>query len=222
MTELTYDNITQPIEEWALDYGIPAHLIRNRLRKGWSVERAITEPMRTTPGERLKENEAPEQPKPCALYTYNGRTLTPREWAEETGLKIEVIYNRAKRGMPLDAPCREFMRVYHYNGRSLPIHQWAKELGINKSTLNSRLRSGCSFEKAVTFDGRAQLYEHNGRKMTLRDWAQELGTTPRNIRRRIKKCGMSFEEAITKPFYKPGKYARNTVKQHENSATIHH
>jgi hypothetical protein len=58
MIELTFDNITQPITEWARDYGIPVSIIQRRLNEGWSTEHAITHPMPTRPGDRLPGNYA--------------------------------------------------------------------------------------------------------------------------------------------------------------------
>jgi len=49
---VSFDGITQSISEWALDYGIPATLIVERLHRGWSIPRAITEPMPVKPGQR--------------------------------------------------------------------------------------------------------------------------------------------------------------------------
>jgi hypothetical protein len=52
-TMLTFDGTTQSVTEWALDYGITPHTISRRLRKGWSVGRAITTPIPSKPGARL-------------------------------------------------------------------------------------------------------------------------------------------------------------------------
>jgi hypothetical protein len=50
---LSLDGVTQPVDEWAADYGIPASLIAARIAKGWNEERAITTPMRVPKGFRL-------------------------------------------------------------------------------------------------------------------------------------------------------------------------
>jgi hypothetical protein len=43
--KLTYRGATKPLATWAEQFGIRAGTIRSRLRYGWSVERAITEPV---------------------------------------------------------------------------------------------------------------------------------------------------------------------------------
>ena len=59
---LTHDGITQPITEWALDYGIYPNVITDRLARGWSVDRAIITPMVTAPHQRLDHKHLPDLP----------------------------------------------------------------------------------------------------------------------------------------------------------------
>ncbi len=42
---LTYNDVTQPIAAWAEELGIKYDLLHHRISKGWSIERAFTEPM---------------------------------------------------------------------------------------------------------------------------------------------------------------------------------
>jgi len=41
---LTYNGETKPIERWARELGIAPNTLRNRLKKGWDVEKALTCP----------------------------------------------------------------------------------------------------------------------------------------------------------------------------------
>lgn len=43
---LTYDGRTLPIREWAEETGIEAHILRQRLRRGWTAHRVLTQPVR--------------------------------------------------------------------------------------------------------------------------------------------------------------------------------
>lgn len=56
-TELTFDGTTQPISEWALDYGITPAVIIARLERGLSIEEAITKPMVVARGQRLPSSK---------------------------------------------------------------------------------------------------------------------------------------------------------------------
>lgn len=42
---LTFDGLTLTVPRWADRMGLPDYVLRKRLRKGWSVERALTEPL---------------------------------------------------------------------------------------------------------------------------------------------------------------------------------
>lgn len=54
-TLLTFENTTQSITDWALDYGIPPEVIINRIKKNWPICFAITEPIPTRPGKKLTD-----------------------------------------------------------------------------------------------------------------------------------------------------------------------
>ena len=90
---LTMDGVTQPIAEWALDYGIPASLIMDRLRYGMSTERAITKPMRAKPGDQL-----PEPPSTPETYEFDGQAHTIAEWAQITGISQGALRDRIRAG----------------------------------------------------------------------------------------------------------------------------
>lgn len=122
---LTLNNLTQPIEAWAAEYGIPCALIRSRLKRGWSDERAITEPMVVWRGEKLPDDwtqdRQPEaKPEPVSavpplppqraastsrrrrsyrkakLIEHNGVSMTIRQWAEWLGLTVQCVHHRLK------------------------------------------------------------------------------------------------------------------------------
>lgn len=47
---LTYNGVTKPAAQWSIEAGLERHVVGNRIKKGWSVEAAIT-----TPSRRKKE-----------------------------------------------------------------------------------------------------------------------------------------------------------------------
>lgn len=49
---LEFNGKRMTISHWADEIGIDSHILYNRLRRGWSVERAITEPPRCQPAPR--------------------------------------------------------------------------------------------------------------------------------------------------------------------------
>ncbi len=51
---VTYQGKTQPMSAWSEEKGWPPHVIGNRLRRGWSVRRALTQPHRPQSKEETK------------------------------------------------------------------------------------------------------------------------------------------------------------------------
>lgn len=45
---ITYDGRIQTMTQWARELGMKDHTLSNRLCKGWSIERAFTQPIKTT------------------------------------------------------------------------------------------------------------------------------------------------------------------------------
>lgn len=188
---ITFDNITQPIEDWALDYGIPAALIKSRLKEGWSVERAITEPMPAAPGAKLKTNafvvkkrnrihsgavnkRERGRGRPGRTITFNGETLTVSQWAKRIGISRVSLYARLKLGWTVERALGEPINEKHgpvpksieLNGESLTMNQWAKRLNLSPTTLHCRLNSRLwTLEKALTTRN-ARGYRSGGLKMT--------------------------------------------------------
>lgn len=146
---LTFDGITQPVSEWALDYGIPAELMIERINAGQSIDRAITTPMEAAPGQKL--------PLPRArLYTHGGNTLTLREWAERTGIPKATLAQRLARGSSLaDAIDKDKHPkknvTYTHNGETMTLGGWSRRSGIKYDTLLYRVtKLGMSVGEAMT------------------------------------------------------------------------
>lgn len=184
---ITIGEITHPIEEWAQDYGIPVALIRSRLRRGWSEERAVTEPMVVRRGERLPPDAmvdalpAPKVAKPPL----------PRLVCRPASASMSSVSkpNRKKRGNP---------REITFEGQTFNITEWAARLGLNFNTLSMRLHLGWPLERALTQPrgvrpgerrprGRrgGRTLEHDGRTMTVKQWAAHLGLHANSIRHRL-------------------------------------
>lgn len=117
---LTHDGITQPITEWALDYGIYPNVIADRLARGWSVERAITTPMIVAPGQRLIHTHLPGTPKP------------PRP-----------------KPVPKSSPPRPRNKLFMSGDVALTIGQWSELTGISKQSLRNRVRQGMTMAEAI-------------------------------------------------------------------------
>lgn len=73
-----------------------------------------------------------------------GKTMTMKEWAEESGIPYKTLYARFKKGMqPEEALSREVRggprHLLTYKGESHTIKEWARLLGCARSTLNTEI-----------------------------------------------------------------------------------
>lgn len=144
---ITFDGTTQPISEWALDYGIPASLIIERLDAGMTIETAITTmmPFKQAPaatGSRAKR------------YTHNGHTLTIKQWAAHTGIPQSTIAGRLAGGRTIgeaiDAGVSDRAKTFLHDGEAKTLADWARHFGVSYYTLRHRvIRQGLSIGDAV-------------------------------------------------------------------------
>ncbi len=83
---IEHNGRTQLIYDWATEAGIPVEALRTRRKRGWSVERMLTEPLEPHQGTRNLP------------VTHNGKTQTVSEWAKELGINYYTLASRVKRG----------------------------------------------------------------------------------------------------------------------------
>lgn len=93
------------LEEWAEILEIRGVTLLARLKKGWSMERAFTEPVISTGqkrdhGEIVTGQRRGNIGQPAFLYTCHGKTQTLKEWAAELGITPAAIRCRLKNGWP--------------------------------------------------------------------------------------------------------------------------
>jgi hypothetical protein len=130
---LTLDGITQSIGEWALDYGIPVKLIRSRLKRGWSEERAVTEPMVVWRGEKLP---------PDAMLDEEPEAPTVRQPAPRPG-PAPIVITPAHRALARRTARRHRYspKLITFRGVSLSCAQWAAALGISTQAMHRRFKT---------------------------------------------------------------------------------
>ena len=82
---LEYNGEKHCLSEWTEILGIPKYIIESRIKKGWTMEKILTEKYQS----RNK------------VYEYKGMKKTLSEWAKVSGVKYGTIYARIKRGWPM-------------------------------------------------------------------------------------------------------------------------
>lgn len=83
---ITFKGRTQNLCDWAAETGLPQIVISRRIKRGWSVGRALTEPS--------QDNRV--------LLTHNGITQMVAAWARDTGLDQRTISGRLRRGWSIE------------------------------------------------------------------------------------------------------------------------
>ena len=99
---LTCNGQTRTVTEWSKMIGLTTNTIRNRIKQGWTVEAALTEPA----GYRAKAEPKPEPKashRPAQTITHNGKTYTVAEWAKVIGVKPMTLHWRLRKGWSVEA-----------------------------------------------------------------------------------------------------------------------
>jgi len=77
-----YKRMKGTLRSFAMHYGVPYKLLKSRLEAGWTLDRAIEEPV----GADLR------------LLTYQGRTQSMSAWGREVGISGACISERVRAG----------------------------------------------------------------------------------------------------------------------------
>jgi hypothetical protein len=89
---LEFKGETNTLAEWGKIFNIKPGIIHKRLKRGWSMEDALT----------IKENETNIKTFPHRFIEYNGISKTLSEWAIYSGIQKNTLFERIKRGWPIE------------------------------------------------------------------------------------------------------------------------
>lgn len=92
---LTHNGETMVASAWAERLGCKPAALRFRIRRGWSTERALTEPFDDAMGVRRRGGHYEEA-------THDGLTLTLGEWADRIGVKRTTLSMRLRAGWSVE------------------------------------------------------------------------------------------------------------------------
>lgn len=112
-------------------------------------------------------------------------------------------------------PCPEGLEARHLDGIAANNHLTNLAWGTVAENTEDR-------KKHARYTNRNRLYTRNGRTLVLKDWAREAGIPYLCLWHRVNKLGMSFEQAITRPYLGTSSNGahwtaakRHSVAQHE-------
>lgn len=120
---IEHDGRSLSVDQWEKITGIPARIIRERLRRDWTTADALTVPvggMRCimqpakpakppkpqSPPKPVQAKEPAKPPRLTPTISYQGETLTYRQWGERTGIAWFTIRERVGKGWPVEEVLR--------------------------------------------------------------------------------------------------------------------
>ncbi|MBB5508179.1 hypothetical protein [Paraburkholderia atlantica] len=74
--------------EWCAKLGVKKTTFSRRVRKGWTIEKILTEPV-------ARRNNRRD-----VVIEHNGMSLTIPQWSRKTGIRLETLYQRYAKGWP--------------------------------------------------------------------------------------------------------------------------
>ncbi len=141
---------------WAARLGIDYDVLRLRLAKGWTVQRAFETPVdeseRASATAALEVRKAENRERTRAkILEYKGEHRTVAEWAKKLGIPRITIDKRLRRGYsveqclglePIEFDNSWRCRKLTYKGETLTTREWADRLHVSLCQFCVRIRKG--------------------------------------------------------------------------------
>lgn len=121
---------------------------------------------------------------------YRHVNLTPPEGGKYQTFKVHRLVLTAFVG-----PCPEGMECRHLDGDAANNRLSNLCWGTREENIADSKRNGVYTNKP-----RNRMYSHDGKTLSLKEWASELKLPYMALYQRLRTLGMSFEEAISRPF----------------------
>ncbi|MBV6695555.1 hypothetical protein KV557_00240 [Kitasatospora aureofaciens] len=183
--------------------------LRTRLALGWEPERAIATDKH--------DQTLPE-------YTFNGRTMTLRGWAEQIGTTYHTLYNRVVTqdlsigdALALGPGSARDDKPLTAFGETKPVYMWAVDPRANATatTIYKRIEDGWSARQAITEEpvhrhglGSGAPWAAFGRRMGLPDWARLSEVPEQTLRNLMDGHSMTLEDALQSMGWLPDWHGR--------------
>lgn len=140
------------------------------------------------------------------ILSYKGETLCLSDWSEKTGLSVQCISYRLKKGWAIEdallvpkgsrRPQAKPRKRYSVDGASMTVAEMAKAAGLKVDTVYNRLSKGDTPKQAMRPLGdHKKLLTVGGVTRNLTEWAIVAGVCRSTITYRIQN-GMTPEQVV--------------------------
>ncbi len=194
---LTHDGRTQSLSQWSRETGISVVAILCRLKRGVSVQEALTAPVRVAakhsklsaahPKEKRCRNNIIARCRDRSDTRYGGRGISIcRRWRES----FDDFFADVGAAPTSKHTLGRLDNDGHYScGKcdECALKGWPANTAWETYAQQGRNKSN------------NRLLTHDGRTQTLTDWSKELGMDHTTLRQRLDKCKWSLERAMTTP-----------------------
>lgn len=194
---LTYRSIMDNyIESRTLDtppIDIPPFIFSDRMKRGWSVEKAMETPL-LSPKTHLYNGI---ERSVAEIARLNDTTEKNLQYHVHRGLTITQALEFLLHGVMSDeAHAGEGTNIYQYNGKGYSVKGLSQLSNIPRKVIADRLHQGMTVEQALTQPLRETTkYLYQGEEYTLMGLAHKTGFPKNTIRNYIYK-GNTAEEAV--------------------------
>lgn len=147
---LTYNGATKPLREWAEEYNIPSTTLHNRVKSGWTAERALTTPVFDINSKAFFDARRETCGHP--VYEYKGQKIGLVELATALGVEKSQLWNMLRKRGPEGAiayyeavaegnrPKTLRNVVCEYNGKPQSLLTLCEEFNAPYPTLSRRVK----------------------------------------------------------------------------------
>ena len=198
--QVEYKGKTQSLRAWSRELNLDYKKTRDKYKQGFPLD------------EVFKSEE-----KENIIYdiTYKGQIYSAKQFAKSINasymkvLKLiregitsgEEIFNIINKPVPNTSP---FQVLYTINNETKTLEEWCLDYDISPKTVLRKLKRGLPIEKALIKEVAkkysskfSEKFEYKGNSYTMKELSELSGIEEATIRHRIKKIGMSVEEALT-------------------------
>lgn len=151
--------------------------------------------------------------------------MTIKQMAAEHGVSYGAVRGRLARGYSLEEALDPNYRrkksgfkpkMHKAYGRSQTLKEWSEETGLSYSKLQNRMRNGLTLEQAIECGekpGKIRAYSvlYKGKRITIAALARQTGLAYTLLSYRIRKMGLSAEEAVERPVIRGGYQGRREL-----------